>query len=216
MCLTNPACSASTCCHVVAEVVDEGFPAMATTTASSGPVRSTAVASAAAAPSKPPNSASAGTVAQATPRALRVAVIAAARSGRSLTRPHERTTGDGSSSATWSSKIVPNRGLLPPPLAWCASAGASAPAVTASSTWANDVGASMRTTSSSRGGSITAASEPPTKMTCPWHHENSSPTRCAPKGPSWSGAGIAASERPPEAADREARPTGRGRARGRR
>ena len=71
--------------------------------------------------------------------------------------------------------------------------------------WASEATSSVRTTSSSRGSSITATSDPPAKSTCPWHHEKSSPTRWAPSGPSSSGSGIEPSERPP-VADALARP----------
>ena len=65
---------------------------------------------------------------------------------------------------------------------------------------ASEVTSSLRTTSSSRGSSITATSDPPANSTRPRHHEKPSPTRWAPNGPSSSGAGIEPRESPPVAA----------------
>ena len=66
----------------------------------------------------------------------------------------------------------PKRALLPPPLTWFASAGARAMVVAASSRWASEGTSSLRTTSISRGSSITATSDPPAKSTRPWHDAN--------------------------------------------
>ena len=65
--------------------------------------------------------------------------------------------------------------------------------------WASEGTSSVRTTSRSRGSSITATSDPPAKSTRPLHHAKSSPTRWAPSGPRSSGAGIDPSDSPPVA-----------------
>ena len=70
-----------------------------------------------------------------------------------------------------SSKTEPNRALLPPVVAWLASAGASAPVATASRMGASDDTPSARTTSRRRGWSMTATSDPPAKITRPLHQE---------------------------------------------
>ncbi len=116
-------------------------------------------------------------------------------SGRSVTTAHDATP-EGGSSAAEASKAAVNRGLLPPPLVWLASASAKAPAVTASSTDGRDARRSVLTTSSSRGRSTNATSEPPAKNTWPLHHDTWS-TRCAPNGPISSGCGIDPSDSPP-------------------
>ena len=99
--------------------------------------------------------------------------------------------------ASTSSKIDPNRGLPPPPLAWLASAVTNARGMTVPSTWVRESTASVRTTSSRWGSSTTATSEPPAKSTRPVHHPKSSPTRYAPNGPRSSGPGIERSDSPP-------------------
>ena len=81
-----------------------------------------------------------------------------------MTTAHVRAAAAGSSPAAGSSKIAPNRGLLPPLLAWSASAGASAPAVDRLEHVGQRATPSVRTTSSSRGWSTTATSDPPAKI----------------------------------------------------
>ena len=114
------------------------------------PGGSTVDASASAAPPKPAPPAPTGTVrARHAPGFEGGGQPGRCRSRSSKTMAHERTSAPDRSPAG-ASKIPGNRGLLPPLLAWSASAGTSA-ALTASSRRASDATPSVRTTSSSRG-----------------------------------------------------------------
>ena len=160
--------------------------------------RSTADASASAAPPKP-----AATVAErhgvhVTPRASSAAVTAAASVGAvgdDRARAHRRRPGGRRRRLV---EDGPNRGLLPPPLAWLASAGASAPAVTASST-CGQRGRRRRCAPPRAAG---AGRSPP-----PRTRRRRTPGRCTTRGPrrrggrragrARSGSGIEPSESPP-------------------
>ena len=117
--------------------------------------------------------------------------------GRSLTTAHDVTGPRLGSTGAGSSKIGPKRGLAPPSVACAVSAFTKARGMTDCKTPSRDATSSVRTTSSKRGRSTTATSDPPAKSTWPEHHPKSPLTRWAPKGPRFSGPGIEPSESPP-------------------
>jgi hypothetical protein len=116
---------------------------------------------------------------------------------RSETTRQDRGAAGATPAGVGSSKIGPNRALLPPVLACFVSALAKAPGMTTSSTRARETTWSVRTTSMRRGSSTTAASGPPMKSTLPVHQSNPSPTRWAPNGPRSSGPATERNEIPP-------------------
>ena len=124
--------------------------------------------------------------------------MAAPHAASSVTITHRAVPGAPSSPAAGSSKIGPNRGLPPPPLACAASAGASTTGTNVSSAWGSEVTSAVRATSRRCGGVTTASSDPPEKITCPVHHENVSLARYAPTGPRFSGGGNAPRAIPPD------------------
>ncbi len=184
-----PACSSSTCSQLLDATPDDVPDDSATTTASSGPADSAVARSAATEPENVGRGSSTATTCGRTPRAESACVTAAASSGRSETTAHDATVDERSSVSTGWSKIGPKRGLPPPVLACSASAAPNALGTTASRRAASEGTRSLRTTSINRGGSTTAISDPPAKITWPRHHENPSDTRWAPNGPELLGVG---------------------------
>ena len=130
-------------------------------------------------------------------RAARAAVSDAANRGRSETTTQDRTCAGASPAGAASSKIGPNRGLLPPALACWPRLWPRRRGTNSSSTRARETTWSVRTTSMRRGSSTTATSGPPAKSTWPEHHPNPSPTTWAPNGPRSSGPATERKEMPP-------------------
>ena len=171
-------------------------PARATTRASMAVRSTTRCSAAAAAATRTPS-----TRWQTIDRASSAAVTAAATPGRSLTTAHDVTgatpVSTRVSTPAGSSKIGPKRGLAPPSVACATSAFTKARGIADCRTPSRDATLSARTTSSKRGRSTTATSDPPAKSTWPEHQPKSSLTRWAPNGPRFSGPGIEPSESPP-------------------
>ena len=164
-----PACSASTRSQSVVDAVAATAPPRATTTASSEPARAVAEASASAAPSKPAATPLTGMSVHAMPRASSAAMH---RGGqlRSVDDDGARAhRGGGQVAGRLRRRRRRTAGW---PRRWSPAAPRRAPArrwPTASSRCGSEATSPVRTTSSRRGSSITATSDPPAKSTRPLH-----------------------------------------------
>ena len=198
-----PACSARTRSHsLVGAVAGAATRPGRRRRRRAGRLRSTVAARASAAPAKPGATPPAATVVHVTPRAAergrdRGRHVRAIRDDRARGR-RRRAGGRRPSARRRSSRTGGcSRRCSPGP----PRPAPSAPVVTASSTWGSDVTSSVRTTSRSRGWSITASSDPPAKITWPLHQDEVLADEVGARRPEVLGLGIEPSERPPVAAD---------------